>query len=132
MIREYKLRPGFLPAGRKSKAPISRSDKRPETKPRGRDQRGPNNANWKGGLTKNKVRYRERFQAKFPLKAEAHRQVKNALRRGELMRKPCEVCGAVNRIHAHHDDYSRPLTVRWLCQPHHLQLHAKMAKAVSQ
>lgn len=29
------------------------------------------------------------------------------------------------RYRAHHDDYSRPLDVRWLCQPHHLEHHMK-------
>ena len=26
---------------------------------------------------------------------------------------------------AHHDDYNRPLTVRWLCKTHHGLWHAK-------
>ena len=36
--------------------------------------------------------------------------------------EPCEVCG-IPESHAHHDDYSRPLDVRWLCEKHHKQLH---------
>jgi hypothetical protein len=53
----------------------------------------------------------------------AHNSVSNAIRDGKLIRKPCEVCGSV-RSHAHHDDYSKPLDVRWLCAVHHARHHA--------
>jgi hypothetical protein len=45
-----------------------------------------------------------------------------AKRRGRLLPQPCEVCGRTDRIEMHHDDYSRPLKVRWFCRAHHLQL----------
>jgi hypothetical protein len=48
--------------------------------------------------------------------AQAHKQ-------GALIRKPCEVCG-VEPTHAHHDDYDRPLEVRYLCARHHSREHA--------
>lgn len=35
-----------------------------------------------------------------------------------LTRQPCEECGAFP-ADAHHDDYARPLDVRWLCETHH-------------
>ena len=41
------------------------------------------------------------------------------LRRGKLVRQPCEVCGS-DKVKMHHEDYSRPLRVRWLCRSHHL------------
>jgi hypothetical protein len=44
------------------------------------------------------------------------------LRRGHLERGPCEVCASA-QAEMHHDDYHRPLDVRWLCREHHLQLH---------
>jgi hypothetical protein len=58
-----------------------------------------------------------------PLKRAAHVAVGNAVRDGKLMRKPCEVCQRQDS-HAHHDDYSKPLEVRWLCPPHHQQWHS--------
>jgi len=42
----------------------------------------------------------------------------SALKSGRLQRQPCEVCGAT-RVETHHEDYSKPLVVRWLCRPHH-------------
>jgi hypothetical protein len=45
-----------------------------------------------------------------------------AVLRGKLTRGPCEVCGST-RVHGHHDDYAKPLDVRWLCAKHHKALH---------
>lgn len=44
------------------------------------------------------------------------------LQRGKLERRPCEDCGDLN-AEMHHDDYDRPLDVRWLCRPDHLAEH---------
>ena len=52
----------------------------------------------------------------------AYRAVALAIKSGELRKQPCEVCGAGGI--AHHDDYDKPLNVRWLCNSHHMQLHA--------
>lgn len=41
-----------------------------------------------------------------------------AVRDGSLKRAPCVVCGK-ERSEAHHEDYSRPLDVVWMCRPHH-------------
>src|SRR5260370_14798419 len=50
-------------------------------------------------------------------------QVRRALKAGKLIKQPCEVCGTTENIHAHHEDYSKPLDVRWLCASHHAGLH---------
>jgi hypothetical protein len=57
-----------------------------------------------------------------PEKERARWTVKNALRYGLLAKQPCEVCG-VEKVDAHHEDYSRPLDVRWLCRRHHAAEH---------
>ena len=44
------------------------------------------------------------------------------LRRGKLVRAPCERCGD-EKSQMHHPDYSQPLLVRWLCRPCHLAEH---------
>lgn len=62
------------------------------------------------------------FRAKNPEKNRAHAAVSRALRSGKLIKGPCEKCGAEN-VDAHHDDYSKPLDVRWLCRRHHLIEH---------
>ena len=56
-------------------------------------------------------------------KTLAHYAVQRALYKGIIKRLPCEVCGSVENVIAHHDDYSKPVDVRWLCQSHHMQHH---------
>ena len=56
---------------------------------------------------------------------EARWMVHRAIDAGRLVRQPCEVCGTP-KTDAHHDDYSKPLDVRWLCRPHHNEHHAKV------
>jgi ribosomal protein S27AE len=55
---------------------------------------------------------------------EARWKVRRALLAGRLKRRPCEVCGET-RVDAHHDDYTKPLDVRWLCRRHHFEHHSK-------
>jgi hypothetical protein len=62
------------------------------------------------------------FKARHPERIRAKDAVNNALKRGKLVRKPCEVCGNP-RTDGHHPDYSKPLEVQWLCQCHHIELH---------
>lgn len=51
-------------------------------------------------------------------RALARKMVYNWVHRGKMERQPCEICGS-KLSSAHHDDYSKPLQVRWLCQKHH-------------
>lgn len=84
------------------------------------DQTGPSNPNWKGGVPASEKN--GRYIAKHPEKHAAHLALTAAIRRGELVRGPCEVCGDP-MTDGHHDDYSKPLDVRWLCRTHHIEHH---------
>jgi uncharacterized protein YdaU (DUF1376 family) len=55
----------------------------------------------------------------------ARGQARRALARGALIRKPCEVCGN-DAVEMHHDDYDKPLDVRWLCKRHHDEFHNRI------
>lgn len=66
--------------------------------------------------------YCREYRDKYPRKYKAHTLVGNYVRDGKLSRGPCEVCGEVRSV-AHHDDYNKPLVVRWFCQSHHKQWH---------
>ena len=50
--------------------------------------------------------------------------VKTALENGDLVRPDrCEDCDAHGKIVGHHDDYAKPLDVRWLCYSCHKIWH---------
>lgn len=72
----------------------------------------------KGKVAESTKRYRE----KNPNKYRAHGIVAYAIKQGNLYPEPCEICGK-KKTEAHHDDYSKPLNVRWLCSKHHKQWH---------
>lgn len=53
-------------------------------------------------------------------KNAARKAMATALRLGHLTRSlKCERCKKKARTQGHHDDYSMPLDVRWLCRPCH-------------
>ena len=60
---------------------------------------------WKGGL--------------MTLQQRAQDRAKKAVKNGELQRQPCEICGSTRFVEGHHDDYSKPLEVCWLCRSCH-------------
>ena len=65
--------------------------------------------------------YTAAYRAKYPNKYKAHNLVNNSVRAGNLVPMPCEICGS--SAVAHHDDYAKPLNVRWLCHVHHKHWH---------
>lgn len=72
---------------------------------------------------------RKRYRTRHPEKIKARHAVSNAIRNGRLVRLACSVCGS-DRAQAHHDDYSRPLDVRWMCfRCHREQAHGQVVVA---
>lgn len=66
-----------------------------------------------------------KWREKHPKAYKAQTAVSNAVRDGRLLKEPCLFCGAEKNIHAHHNDYSKPLDVVWLCAKCHHRMHAK-------
>lgn len=58
----------------------------------------------------------------------AHKAAHKAIKQGELIKGPCEICGTPDNVNGHHDDYAKPLEIRWLCVRHHMALHARMQR----
>jgi hypothetical protein len=56
-------------------------------------------------------------------RALARRKLNLYVYYGKVKRQPCEMCGAP-KAEAHHEDYSKPLAVEWLCPPHHREREA--------
>ena len=72
---------------------------------------------------KEKKRRKERKNDPAWIKMRAAHTVINGMVTGGWMTpKPCEICGK-EKTEAHHDDYDKPLEVRWLCRSHHAITH---------
>lgn len=93
---------------------------------RDREKRNALSSAWakrnRAAINERNRRIREEQSHKY----SAWLQMSEAIRVGLLIRKACEVCGNA-KTDGHHDDYSKPLDVRWLCRKHHAQQHRKVA-----
>ena len=84
---------------------------------------GSSNANWRGGISEQPYRYTKLYRERHPEKVRAGYAVRRALEGGRLQRGPCVECGITDGVHAHHNDYTKPLDVVWLCDKHHRIKH---------
>jgi hypothetical protein len=76
---------------------------------------------------------RKKWESKNAPKIKARRILNAAIKSGKLIRQPCCVCHNT-KSHAHHEDYSKPLDVIWLCSLHHAKLHTdrnRMARGLA-
>ena len=63
-----------------------------------------------------------------PEKLRARAALNSAVRSGKIVRPDsCQDCGAVGMVYAHHPDYSKPLSVEWLCSECHGKRHRRSA-----
>lgn len=84
-------------------------------------------ARYKKYYEEHKLEFIERARksnSKHPDERRARSRVNHAKERGELIEQPCEICGATP-ADAHHDDYNKPLEIRWLCRKCHAEWHSK-------
>ena len=70
----------------------------------------------------NHKNYQKKYLKKNNMVTSAHNKVHNAILTGQIIKKPCEKCGA-EPAEAHHCDYNKPLEVIWLCKKHHAEWH---------
>jgi hypothetical protein len=67
----------------------------------------------------------KQYRFDFPEKYKARTAVNNAIRDKRLKKEPCMICGNPKST-AHHEDYSKPFEVKWLCYLHHARIHSKV------
>jgi len=80
------------------------------------------------GLRKDKSAWQKLQWLRYPEKMRARQKLHTEIRSGRMKRLPCIKCGAI-KSQAHHEDYSKPLEVIWLCQKCHNVEHAKSSKS---
>lgn len=74
--------------------------------------------------------YTKEWRERFPKKYRAHRMVGYKVSSGQIVKPDvCESCAKPGYIEGHHDDYDKPLEVRWLCAPCHKQWHTEHGEA---
>lgn len=81
--------------------------------------------NWaennKGKAQQNKARWKK----DNPIKVQAGGKALWEIKAGRLERESCTDCGSGTNVIGHHDDYAKPLDVRWLCAPCHRKWHTE-------
>lgn len=78
----------------------------------------------------NKITRAAAQRRRYALTREKHKArclLQQAVRNGSLTRGDCESAGVEcrGRVEGHHQDYSKPLDVQWLCAYHHALVHNK-------
>lgn len=70
-----------------------------------------------------------KWKKKNPVAAKAQEKLRKAVFFGKIKKpKACEVCNRVmekKHIQGHHDDYSKPFKVKWVCPQCHTRLKNK-------
>lgn len=67
---------------------------------------------------------KRKYRLQNPQKIFAHNELRKAFKRGEIKRpKNCGECEKDCKPDAHHEDYSKPLDVNWLCRSCHMRHH---------
>lgn len=66
------------------------------------------------------------WHKRHPHYVKCHKEYRLAVRTGKLIRPDnCMICNKEGKIEGHHHDYSKPLTVVWVCKKCHSDIHAK-------
>lgn len=92
----------------------------------------PYTARWRTAHREEQTRMNREWRQRTGA-GKAHSAVRNAIRRGDLVRPDtCSRCGIVGKIEASHDDYARPLDVEWLCRRCHAHKDQGRADASKQ
>jgi len=72
-----------------------------------------------------KINSFNRMKTLYPDKYKARYTLRNAVRLGRIQKGVCEICGSQD-VESHHDDYSKPLEVRWFCHKHHCEIEGRL------
>ena len=68
----------------------------------------------------------DNYRKNHPIRSRARYIVSYEIQCGRLVRPSiCNCCGIECKPHGHHNDYTKPLEVEWLCEPCHKNWHRK-------
>jgi len=107
-----------------------KNNQRPEVRQRDRERRRGGRdkkhvsrmRQWRKDHPGKAVEYNRKYRKKYQHKTRAGGAVRRAIQRGEIVRPDwCSCCGLIGPVEAHHDDYEKPLDIRFLCSSCHGQ-----------
>jgi ribosomal protein S27AE len=70
------------------------------------------------------------YRKRNPRKQRAHEVIAYQVRLGNIKKENCEKCSN-EKVQAHHDDYSKPLNIRWLCSSCHCKHHMRFGEGLN-
>lgn len=70
-----------------------------------------------------------KHREKNKLARTAYALCEYAIRSGKLKQMPCQRCRSKKHIDAHHEDYTKPMEVTWLCRDCHGLRHREINEA---
>jgi len=66
------------------------------------------------------MRRTDPYEKKFPERIKAGKIIERLIKKGKLIRPHfCSVCHRRGIIHGHHEDYSKPTEIIWICRSCH-------------
>lgn len=72
-------------------------------------------------------KWRREKYLKHRFKHDAVMKLNYAVKNGLVIKEPCRVCGD-KKSQGHHEDYRKPLSVIWLCDYHHREIHGRIVR----
>ena len=78
--------------------------------------------------TEKGINSRKRYRKgnkKVKIQSLAQNKINKLITNGKVIRGKCSICGNT-KSHAHHEDYSKPFDIIWLCALHHKQRHIEL------
>lgn len=69
-----------------------------------------------------KLKENREYREKYPERYSAQKRISADIVSGKIKKQPCVICG-IKPAYAHHEDYSKPLEIIWLCPSCHKRRH---------
>ncbi len=81
---------------------------------------------WKRQNKEKRKETLQKYSDNHPEKRDVRQKLYRALKAGKLTKpEECSECGSRENIQGHHEDYSKPFEVIWLCAKCHMKRHRK-------
>jgi len=74
--------------------------------------------------------YTKKYQDKHAIKRAAHLILGYEVKKGNITLTPCKKCFNTDDLNAHHEDYTKPLDIVWLCKTCHGKRHREINEEI--